>query len=616
MRNRLLSTFGTTMWPAVVLATAAILVAALAGAILLYDGAWFLFQILDTHRIEVPQMRISFALMQWPAVWVAESTDSLPAVRFMFSLVVMAMPPLSIAACWWIVRKDAAWLIVWPALGVLLVDLPGQMHWIATSIRTNQLFWPILLAIFIGMPDRVVPLVAILLISALFMHPQISVYLLAAVCAALFIAWQRPEHRQRLIGAATVFFFAAVYRYGLLSGGYEVEEATLSNQIGQWQRSVLWLPLIALIAVLAVSILLVLRQYGAFPKLTGRRNNLILASISVPGIIAILIWAADPSLWKTAIDYRGPSLWHSLIIMGIAFLDVVIQHRRRRTSDETTVRIRMSNVAAAVFCLVIIVQSSGWHGELNKIRNAMAASDGGCISAESLPGFQDSPLNFWSLPAASIGIQSRSPDFVVLPERQCNEAIASGHIPMDLTNLTQDTPGRFINMFHLRNSVADVGTCWQAYEAGWHDLEVQNNETRRWSTGTGAIILVMDEAGQVNLRGILDSVKKPNEVKIHVNGMIQRSLPVEQDQYQALDGITLTLEQGPNVIEFQSMRPATNVGSDPRELSIAVVNLEFVSTETGDLCSWRQNPMPRPNPTPRATPVSTDPNHDTALALH
>ena len=594
--DRLRALFGTSLWPAVFLASIAVLVAASAGAILLYDGAWFLFQILDTHRISIPQMRISFALMQWPAIWVAEATDSLAAVRFVFSLVVMAMPPLSIALCWWIVRKDAPWLIVWPALGVLLVDLPGQMHWIATSIRTNQLFWPILLAIFIGMPDRVVPLVAILLISALFMHPQVSVYLLAGVCAALFIAWQRPEHRQRLIGTATVFLFAAIYRYGLLSGGYEAEEASISNQIGQWQRSVLWLPLIALVCVLIIAMVLVLRQYGAFPKLRGKLGNQILAAVATPGIISLIVWAADPSLWKTAIDYRGPSLWHSLIIMGVAFLDVVIQHRRRRSTEETGLRIRISNIAAAIFCVVIVIQSFGWNGELNKIRNAMATNDGGCIVAESLPGFEDSPLNFWSLPAASIGIQSRSPDYVVLPERQCKEAIASGLIPMDLTNPTVDTAGRFMNMFHLRGSVADVGTCWQAYEAGWHDLEVQNNETRRWSTGTGAIILVMDQPGKVNLRGILDSVQSPNEVKIKVNGMIQRSLPVEGEQYQALDGVTLTLERGPNVIEFQSMRPATMVGNDPRELTIAVVNLEFISEETGDLCGWRQDPMPRPTP--------------------
>ncbi len=585
---------GESVVPATIMASIAVLIAAIAGAILLYDGAWFLFTILDTHRINIPQLRISFALMQWPAVWVAEQSGSLPFTRFVFSLIVMAMPPLSIALCWWIVRKDAPWLIVWPALGVLIVDLPGQMHWIATSIRTNQLFWPILLAVFIGMPDRVVPLVAILLISALFMHPQVSVYLIAGACAAAFLAWQRPEQRQRLLGAATVFVFAAFYRYGLLSAGYEAEEASWSNQIGQWERSVLWLPLVALVSALAVAILLVLRQYGAWPRLTGTQGNRLLIGVSVPGIIALLVWASDPTLWRTAIDYRGPSLWHSLIFMGVAFLDVAIQHRQRRTADGTRTRVQLSNAVAALFMMVIALQSLGWHGELNKMRDAMAATEGGCIAAESLPGFEQSPLNFWSLPAASIGIQSTSPNFVVLPEHLCDTAIASGRIPMDLTNPTRDTPGRFVNMFHLRSRVAEAGTCWQAFESGWHDLEVQNNEIRRWSTGTGAVILVMDEAGQVVVRGTLDSIERPNEVKIRVNGVVQRSLLVEAERYQALDGVVLTLNKGPNLIEFVSMRPASTVENDPRELAIAVVNLEFVSTETGDLCTWRDDPAARP----------------------
>src|SRR5699024_2200837 len=144
--------FGNSVWPAVLLATIAVVVAAFSGAVLLFDGAWFLFQILDTQRIYIPQLRISFALMQWPAVWVAEATSDLSLARFVFSLTVMAMPPISIAICWWMVRKTAPWLIIWPAIGIFLVDLPGQMHWIATSIRTNQLFWPILIAVFIGLP--------------------------------------------------------------------------------------------------------------------------------------------------------------------------------------------------------------------------------------------------------------------------------------------------------------------------------------------------------------------------------------------------------------------------------------------------------------------------------
>ncbi len=604
-RSSISHLFKTSLWPAVILATVAVLIASLAGAILLFDGAWFLFQVLDTHRISIPQLRISFALMQWPAIWVAEATDSLPLTRFVFSLTVMAMPPISIAICWWIVRKAAPWLIVWPALGIFIIDLPGQMHWIATSIRTNQLFWPILMAIFIGMPDRVVPVVAILLISALFMHPQISVFLMAGVAAALFLGWQRPEQRQRLFGTALVFLFAALYRYGLLSGGYEEQEASLSNQIAQWERSVLWLPLIALISALTIAIVLVLRRYTVWKTLNGPLGKWVIIAAAIPGIIAFVLWAADPEFWRHAISYRGPSMWHSLIIMGIAFLDVAIRHYRRRTSDDVPLRTMLANGAAVVFCITIAIQSFTWHGELNKIRSAAAEQEHGCIVAEDLPGFENSPLNFWSLPAASIGIQTTTPDYVVLPADLCERALASGHIPMDLTNQDQDTPGRFMNMYHLRSRVADSATCWQAYEAGWHDLEITGDGTRRWTTGTGAIVLVMDEAGDVELSGILDTAEVPNEVRIRVNGMQVRSIPIEGNRYRPLDKIVVSLEKGPNVIDFISMRPATNVGNDPRDLAVAVVNLDFRSVSTNELCTWRDEPAEREDVTPVMPSVTT-----------
>lgn len=581
--------FGESIRPAVVLAVVAVLSAALAGAILLYDGAWFLFQLLDSHQIDIPQFRISFALMQWPAIWVAQATDSLPLSRFVFSLVVMATPPIALAISWWIVRKVAPWLIVWPAIGIFLIDLPGQMHWIATSIRTNQLFWPMLLAVFIGMPDRVVPVVAIIFIVALFMHPQISVFLVAGAAAAAFLAWQRPEQRQRLLGVALVFVFGALYRYGLLGAGYETEEASLSNQISQWERSVLWLPLIALVSTLIIAILVLVRRHSNSPWLGGINGTRLIIAVAIPGAIALIVWAANPTLWRDAIDYRGPSMWHSLIIMGIAFLDVATGHFRSKSRGDVRLRVWVANGAAVVFCITIVIQSFTWHGELNKIRSAMDTSETACIAAETLPGFDDSPLNFWSLPSISIGVQSTTPDYIVLPQHLCEEAIASGQIPTDLIG-PKDTPGRNVNIFHLRTRVIDSAICWSAYQTGWHDLEVTGSGTRRWSMSDGVVIIMMAQAGEVQLSGVLDTLQTPNEVRIRVNGTVQRNVFLDENQYSDLGTTKLTLDEGPNIVEFLSARPASMVEGDPRELSISVINLEFRVVESDEVCVWQQLP--------------------------
>lgn len=584
IRNVLTRSFHRSVTPAIGLAIAAIVIAAFAGAILLYDGGWFLFHVLDQHRITIPQLRISFAQLLWPAVWIARNGGSFDVVRLGFSLSMMATPPIAIAISWWFVRKQAPWLIVWPALGIFLIDLPGQMHWIATSIRTNQLFWPLLLAVFLGMPDRVLPISAILFVFILFMHPQVSAFLLAGAAAALFLSFQRRDQRERLRATAMVFTFGAMYRYGILEAGYERQEASLSNQIGQWQRSVQWLPLVLIIATLVVALLLVVFRNRDH---LGRYGIAALGATGLTAFGAMIWWASDVSLWRHAIDYRGPSMWHSLVLMGIAFIDVALRGAKQ-TSPTSMIHLRtaIANCAAIIFAVVIALQSFGWHQELNKVRALATESDRSCIRTSSIEGFETSPLNFWSLPAASIGMQSGQPDFVVLPDHLCDTAENTGVIPMDLTKPKQDFPGRWVDLFQLRVEITQEKACRAEFISGWHAPETEHGNYRRWAMSTGVIHITMAEAGTIELRGVLDSYDRPNEVKIRVNGMVQRNIVIEGDRYADLEGISLQLQAGVNVIEIAGMRPPAQPDGDPRELTVSVINLEFRISDTGEACSW------------------------------
>ena len=47
-------------------------------------------------------------------------------------------------------------------------------------------------------PDRALPVVSILYILILFLHPQVSVYLMAGAMAAVVIGWRRPDIRARM----------------------------------------------------------------------------------------------------------------------------------------------------------------------------------------------------------------------------------------------------------------------------------------------------------------------------------------------------------------------------------------------------------------------------------
>ena len=575
--------FSSTLVIALLLVTIALINAILSNATLLYDGAWFLFQVVDLDRIQVPQLRITFGFLQWPLLIAARLTDSFPTLRIIYSIPLVIAPLVSLLVSWWIVRKEAPHLIVWPALGVLLVDLPGQMHWIATSIRTNQLFWPILLAIFIGLPDRTLPVVSILFVLILFLHPQVSVFLLAGACAAAFIAWRRPDIRSRILGATAVFVFGSLFRASVLQSGYESEEASFSNQVAQWERSVLGFPAWALLLVAIAAFTIFLRARST--RYQREMRIVTIGSLALAGIL-MAIWGSDASTWRDAIDYRGPSMWHSLLLMGLAFLDAVVPAKGEKLRDAIPLRITVSNLAALIFCVVISLQSLSWRGEVDKLHTAMADSSTACIGTSTIPGFEDSPLNFWSLPPASIMIQDKTPDYVVLPDHLCNTARTDGVIPMSLVAPRSDTIGNRIDMLHLRGRVASDTACMAQFGRQWYPLERSGSDYRKWNSGIGDFDINMQEEGVVVLRGVLDSWQTPNEVKILVNGQQQRAIMFEDDRYAPLDGIELRLQEGVNTIEIVSMRPGASPEGDDRTLATAVVNMEITHKESGSLCTW------------------------------
>jgi hypothetical protein len=575
--------FSSSIAIAFLLVTVALITAALSSATLLYDGAFFLFHAVDSQQIQIPQMRITFGVLQWPVVLATHVTDSFPVLRAIYSIPLVIAPLVGLSLSWWVVRRDHPHLIIWPALGILIVDLPGQMHWIATSIRTNQLFWPILLAVMIGLPDRTIPMVGILLVLVLFLHPQVAVFLIAAALAALFLAWRTPDLRKRMLSVAGVFLFCAIYRASVMEIGYETSEASTDNQMKQWTTSVLGYPAWALLGAAIAALALMLR-----PRVERLRAPLAIVAIAGLGACGVLlaIWGSDASTWRHAIDYRGPSMLHSLVLMGLAFLDRALPSARENLRQAVPLRMAATNLAALIFCVVITLQCFSWRGELATLRTTMAGSPTACVPTSRIPGFATSPLNFWSLPPASIMLQGPQPDHVVLPDSLCREASSNGLIPMSLVDPGSDTVGSAIDMFHLRAQVTDRGACWGEHGDGWYPVEISGSDRRRWTDGRGEVRFVLNDGGAITLSGVVESLEAPNEIKITVNGQTQRSILLEGDPYATLDGIQLQLQSGGNSIEFVSMRRAGQADGDPRDLAISVINLDATLKNDGSPCTW------------------------------
>ncbi len=565
------------------LVTIALTVAVLSDATLLYDGSYFLFQAVNAQEIQIPQLRVTFGLLQWPAVLATHVTDSFTILRILYSIPIVAAPLIGMALSWWVVKPERPHLIIWPALGILLIDLPGQMHWIATSIRTNQLFWPILLAVFIGMPDRVIPVVFMLLVATLLLHPQVSAFLLAAMLAALYIAWRQPHIRKRLLSAALCFGFGAIYRAGVIEIGYESGEMSFDNQQRQWESAVSGLPAWALLAV-GVAALAIF----AAPRLPrGRRWFSLLAALmlSLCGIL-FLIWAGDPGQWKSAIDYRGPSLVLSLLLMGLAFLDATIRlPQADRLVSAARVRTGLTHVASLVFCLTIIVQCVTWNGELGHIRTAIAESDTACVRQSTIAGMESNPANFWSLPAMSIMLQDTQPDHVILPDHLCETAARSGGSPMALFEPDVVAESNNIDILHLGWSVAADGGCWMRLTSGWHELERSGETWWRWSPDAGEVRVLVGESGTAMITGMISSLPQPNRVSITVNGETQHVVELQNDEWKPMDGLALELQAGENIIRFVSEQPAEQALPDTRELALSVMNLNLTVPSLRTQCT-------------------------------
>ena len=148
----------------------ATLVATAAGLPLLWDGSLFLLETLNTRSIFIAHYRFIDALFEIPMLLAANVTTDLHILGVVFNLSYTLIPLISIGLSWWIVRKTAPALIVWPVLGIGLLLVSGQIFFIIETIAVVELFWPILLALLVRPPRKMNFIIALLAIIIAFSH--------------------------------------------------------------------------------------------------------------------------------------------------------------------------------------------------------------------------------------------------------------------------------------------------------------------------------------------------------------------------------------------------------------------------------------------------------------
>jgi hypothetical protein len=300
----------------------AFVVTTLVGAPLSWDGSYVLFSALDTQGAFIPHGRLPDHILQAPLLAAARFTSDMNVLKAAFSLTYTLVPLLSLAASWWLVRRRAPALFLWPALGIGLVALPGQFCFVSEAIMAAELGWPLVLAMLLGVRRwdlLLVPLVAVVFL----LHMVSAVVLLtAAVAGAVMLI--RPDQRSRLSVVLVVALASlSIARLLVPLNSYEQDMLSAAAIGWAWSNAVPGAPagavILALVAggaaIYATRLLL-----GGQTQPATRLGLLAVGAVAGAGVV-LLFWALDPQMWARAIGYRWWVALFGLPFMAGALLE-------------------------------------------------------------------------------------------------------------------------------------------------------------------------------------------------------------------------------------------------------------------------------------------------------
>ena len=566
-----------------------LVVAALCGAALAWDGSAYLFHILDTHTLYTPHYRYATAPLQAIVLLAAGVTGSLPVLQAVFGLMYASVPVLALVASWLVVRREQRQLFVWAALGVALGTLPGQFFFVSEALIAVQLFWPLWLALLVGAQPRHTPLILVLAIALAFSHPFAIPLLGLAALLALFSGWRNAEARTRLWRWAAGLGVAAglsTVMFVLLADTYQAEQ--LSPDVFRFAlASLAGLPLVALLLIGLAAVVLAVAPMRSGQHWLRTTSGASLGLLGAAGLL-LALWARDPALWKHALDFRYLVPLCALPLLALAACDGLRRPAAElgRADAVWQQRQRVIQLAGGVFALVLALQAAGWFATTSRLRSALAASRWTCVSATAEPWLAATPLDHWSVTQFAL-LQGRTPTRIVLAGDGCG-SVASDQ-PLQLNAWTQrDWQAGWFDLATVRESLAaEQGTaqgCTFQLTSGWHQTERNGPYWWRWSDGRSPTIrVVTPNKLDAAFYGQIETIQGPNSVDVLVNGVSQAKLALAQTGLQTLQPVAVSLKQGVNSVQFVSGNAPVETQGRPLALSLA--NVLLASGDKTLVCS-------------------------------
>src|SRR5579862_2961303 len=94
---------------------------------LIWDGAYQFNATLIMQKPYFYLTRFHTYFLWWPTVWASRVTSNVPLLQAIFGLPFLLAPVFGLLVSWWIVRKQAPYLMIWVIFGVATATLPGQI---------------------------------------------------------------------------------------------------------------------------------------------------------------------------------------------------------------------------------------------------------------------------------------------------------------------------------------------------------------------------------------------------------------------------------------------------------------------------------------------------------
>lgn len=580
----------------------AMLIAGVSGAALSFDGSNYLFQILDSQAPHTPNDRLVNVPLHLPVILASHLTSNMSVLGIVFSLIYATIPLLALVASWWIVRKRAPHLFVWPVLCIGLATLPGQFYLVSEAMYAMHLTWPVVLAILVRAPARYTPVVALCAVAILVSHPFAVVLLGFAVGLAILQGWLYKGERERMwewaFGLGVVLIIAVI-SFLFTSSGYESAQLSFEVLTRDFKASVVGFPLISLLfiwlATLALLVEVYLRyrmQFDPLPMVMAVE----FAGIAIAGLL-LFFWASRADRWVWASGYRPTALANTLVFMAIATGDSLLRKFHALDANGSRSdwlhRSRTVQVTSIAFFLVLGAQSLTWTRVTDKLNETMSQSSWSCTSQSSIGWLSETPLS-WTTPVYSILIQSRSPERIVLPADGCSEERLGAEVVLAEQFAPRSWDGGWFHLEPLKERlVAErekaAHGCWWQLPSGWYSAqqELSSDYWWRWSAGNGQLRIFIENEASVTLNGEIESIEQPNQVDILLNGANLTTLDITWFKMRPMGPVEVPLEAGENVIAFVSRNPSITLERGDRPLAFAIANLEVLNQRDGSLCEFR-----------------------------